>query len=219
VSEKNISYSTCLSSDQKVTETDTIEIEYLGILKTGENILIQRPADSAILSYMSEAIFGKFNISDSLIPNSLKKIATSLNKNSEAIVQFDFTNSPSLTHSFIVTIYLTAETDSISAINHIKETLKTISYDSISYISKKSAIEKYKSVNEDTAWISLLEQNPLPVSADIYISSKDYSRQIGDSIRSLLVNSPNVSDIALPSDAMLNFYEGHKNRYLIRIRS
>ena len=213
-----LSYSICNSSSTSLKERDSIEIEYLGILKNNENILIQSERDMLFCSKALGIQFGRHLLRDESIAPSFNQIIKHLTKNSEALIKCNF-GEEVLSTEFKISIFLKAEHDSAEAMSHVSSIFSNFSSKTIKYISKKEAIQKFSSDLNDSSWTNFLTENPLPSSIDVTISSSEYTVQTEEYLKNSFQKLSFVSEVILPTNTDLQFLTPSKNPYFIRIRS
>jgi hypothetical protein len=109
------SFYLCSNSDTKLTSKDFIEIEYLGTLQKDENILVQKEADKAILSLLTNSQFGRFKFSDTTLPKNIRYVFDQLTTKSEATIKINLGNIKPIEFDKKITVYFKPNIDSTTA--------------------------------------------------------------------------------------------------------
>jgi FtsX extracellular domain len=221
--DSNTNYCICSDPGAGVNKEDSIEIEYLGVLKNDEKILIQRTADTVLFSILSQIYFGKFRVSEIPPQSLLLNFCSKLTRNSEAILQFDFSRRlPLFQPERKITVWFIGEPDSLAAMNAVLSRMPSGFYDSVNYISKAGAKKKWLADYKDSSWFSVLEQNPLPVSAEVFLKKEYYNFRTADSLKNIISNSEIISEVVFPTVLSFNIIkelaEPLKGKFYIRIK-
>jgi hypothetical protein len=222
--DSNINFKLCSNTSEKLNESDSFEIEYLGVFKEWENILIQRPGDSLYFSAKTAIRFSKVNSAEFDQPPVIIKMIQLMTKKSVALLEFDFSkDSIVFNPERKLSIWFTGQPDSITAMNCVNKCITGDEYDSIFFVSKEKAMETFNDQSNDTAWKSLLEKNPLPVSVDVYVKAKNFGSPYLDSLRARLLQSGIVADVTYPSPEYIEETrakaQSFKRKYYIRLKA
>ena len=216
-----ISYKLCSSDKKILSPTDSIQIEYLGILKEVQNILIQNSTDQLILTLLTDIPLGRYQQNQIISILSLSKILPSLTKNSECLVRIKLKNVQIPLFGEILTAYFKQEADTLEIFKLNEKIAKFNFVDSVKYVSSDEALKKYSDEN-DTAWKAILTNNPLPASTNIYIKKGFYSPSLKDSLSNLFSAERIVSQIIYPkanSSELFDLSEFLKFPFFVKIKS
>ena len=216
------SFYLCSGSDTQLTSTDFVDIEYLGVLQKDENLIIQKDTDKAILSILTNAKFGRFNVNDTTLPKGIRFVLHQLMKKSKATIKYNLGKKKPFEPAEKIAVYFKDNIDSVAAAKWING-IKTKSFvDSTYYLSKDAALRNWSKDQGDSSWMAILKNNPLPSSVDIYIKARYYNAAFIRSLKEEFLKSTIVSDVAysnvLIEENVKAFNEMLTNTYLIRIK-
>jgi hypothetical protein len=216
------SFYICTNSDTKLIGNDFIEIEYLGILQTDDNVVIQREADNAIFSLFTNIKFGRFKISDTTLSKDIRFVITLLTQKSVATLKYNLGNIKPLEPDRKITVYFKSNIDSTKATKWINEIKAKPFVDSTYYLSKEAALRNW-SKDVDSTWQSFLKDNPLPTSVDIYIKRSFFDTIFVRNLKEEFMKSNVVSEVTYSSVTTTESLNGLNqmltNTYLIRLKA
>lgn len=214
------SFYICSNSEKKPDTKGLIEIQYLGILENGDNTVKYLEADKEMFALFSNIPLGQFNISDTTLPINIRCVLNQLTRKSEATVKYNMGNiKPNKPEKRII-VYFKKNIDSITAATWITN-LNTRPYvDSTYYLSKDAALSNWS--KEDTTWKSLLIENPLPSSVDVFIKpdfvDSSFIRKLKDELRESILVSEITNSSSLSENDLKEINDFLMNPYLIRIK-
>jgi hypothetical protein len=193
-------YSICKSSPDVLRSTDSVHIILLGTLNA-EGKVVRSSFDSLVFVQLSSWKLGTTLVSDSSLPGQIKAVLNHLTKNSVWYLRLQLLSNDEINMDNRVVVYFTETTDSIKALSWLN-TLKGSDYvDSLKYISKTEALHLYLKDSPDMG--SILETNPLPASAEIFIKPHFYRQTFLDSLKHNFIETNLVSDMTYKSRAMI----------------
>jgi hypothetical protein len=216
------SFYLCSNSNTKLTSKDFIEIEYLGTLQKDENILVQKEADKAILSLLTNSQFGRFKFSDTTLAKNIRYVFDQLTTKSEATIKINLGNIQPIEFNKKITVYFKPNIDSTTATKWINEIKTKPFVDSTYYISKDAALKSWTKDLNDSTWVKFLDNNPLPTSVDIFIRPTYFDTIFIRILKEELMKSNPVSDVVysniMVQENLNEFTQMLTNTYLIRVR-
>ena len=169
------SYHLCSNSTTKIDSKDSIEIEYLGTLIKGENILIQNEQEEAVFLMFKKIQLGKFNCNDTSINKDIRFLIEKLTKNSNALIKIKLNDFTPNEIDKRITVYFKNNSDSIKEICWINEIKAKPFVDSVNYVSKSEALKNFTQDLNDGTWLNFMKDNPLPTSVEIFINPNYYN--------------------------------------------
>ena len=210
------------NSDTKLISTDLVDIEYLGTLQKDENLIIQKENDKQMLSLLTNAKFGQFRFSDSTLPKEIRYVLNQLTKKSVATIKINLANIKPIEFDKKITVYFRNGIDSTEATKWINEIKIKPFVDSTYYLSRDAALKSFTKDLNDSTWFTLLKNNPLPTSVDIFIKPIYFDTIFIRKLKEDLMKSKSVSDVVYANNlAQENLKEVNQmltSIYLIRVR-
>lgn len=223
VIDSTLSFYICPNSGKILNETDSIEIEYLGISQESEDKVIRSESDKTYFSLLTNSRFGRFKYGDTTLSGEIRNIIKQMSKESVATIKYTLTDKKTFEPERRVTVYFKDNTDSAEAIKWINK-IQTIPFiDSTIFLSKDAALKDFMNNMGDTSFLSVLTSNPLPSSVDLFIKSSHFDTTLIRKLKIDLMKSDIVSSVIHSSfqtaEKLKAIYQMLTNIYLIRIKS
>ena len=215
------SYQFCHNSGTLVEKDDIIELEYLGSSAPGKKEVEFDSREQQLLMLFGIVPIGKYKPGDKALDIGLKPLFGRLKKNAVAIARLTTWNETEISIKRKLTFYFNNETseDKISSLlNDMKKKYAFI--DSTNYISREAAMAVYDKEN-DTSWKKILDANPFPVSADIYINRQASDSLPPEKLSDLFANetvSEIVDNNSIEAEE-LQMFEKLQRTYYIKIKT
>lgn len=188
-----LSYFVCKDGDVQMSREDSFTLSFLGTLNQ-EQLLSKGALDSLIFSSIYGLRDGKYSMADESVNTSLIEAVSKLKRKAVVYMRFMLSDSAFAEPEPKIVLYFKSDIDSATAINWLRDKqARFIQIEKTVYVSKEKAKEQYlKEGNED--WSNILESNPLPSSAEIYVR-RDTALGTIDSLVNAFSGDPIVSTL------------------------